>query len=198
MKVFTSLLLIVVSAQSLTNAVVDQAHNGIIKGTVVELQSGEKLSGANIIVHNTLFGAASDSKGNYQIIGLVLGTYTLECSLIGYKSISITDVQVKEEKPTEITFLLSPTVLEHDEITVNFQIPKKFHSNSKNDVDPDFTILVDESVDPDMIVAVDPSVDPGIFMNTIKSSIASNSGKDNLNIRILDSIKEKSKSDKKE
>ena len=167
----------------------DENPKGIIKGNVIDVESGEKLSGANIIVTNTLFGAASDQKGDYEIGGLEEGAYSLECKMMGYKAITITDVQVKGDKAIEITFLLSPTTLEMDEVIVNFEKSKKFPQKDNNDIDPNFTIIVDESVDPDIIIAVDPSVDPGIFMNSITSSLITKSKKDKPNIKILDSLK---------
>lgn len=196
MKIISLILALFVIVQLTQNKLFSQEQSGIIKGTVIELESGEKLPGANIIVTNTLFGASSNSDGEYQITGLETGTYKLECSLIGYKSISITDVHVKEDKPTEITFLLSPTTLEQDEIIVSFEMPKKMPNKNKYNIDPDFTIIVDDSIDPDMIIAVDPSVDPGIFLNSINPTMGAKSSNDTLNIRILDSIKDKSKSKK--
>jgi hypothetical protein len=190
MKLLYSFLLSLFVAQLATSEAGAQGEKGVIVGTVLDLQSKETLAGVNVFVVNTHNGAASDSNGVYEITGLKTGSCTLECNLIGYQSISIADVQVSDEKPTPLTFVLSPLKLGKEEIFVDFNKIKKIPRKDIDQIDPHFTIEVDKSVDPDMVVAVDPSVDPKIFMGPLKSTIKIEN-KDSVKVRILDTIKDK-------
>ena len=51
---------------------------GKIKGVVTD-EAGKPLSGANVIVIGTTWGAEADSNGYYYIIGVKKGKYKLKC-----------------------------------------------------------------------------------------------------------------------
>jgi hypothetical protein len=191
-NLFISALLLLQASEIIAQ---NKGQKGIIKGTVLEVESGEKLGGANILIKNTQYGAASNSDGKFQIKELEPGIYTLFCHMIGYKSISIENVEISIEKPANITFLLSPTTIEGEEVIVSFEKAKIIPPEKTNDIDPDFTIVVDKSVDPDMIIAVDPKVDPGIFLKPLEASIQKDS-KESINVKILDSANNNKKSKK--
>jgi len=57
---------------------------GDISGTVRDLETGKPLPGATIIVEGTLFGAAADLDGHYQIALLPPGYYPVSVTYIGY------------------------------------------------------------------------------------------------------------------
>jgi hypothetical protein len=195
MKPAYSFLLSLFVAQFVACETDAQGEKGVIIGTVLDLQSQETLAGANVFVVNAHNGAASDSSGVFEIKGLKTGTYTLECSFPNYQSISVADVKVGDEKPTPITFVLSPSKVGQQEIFVDYNKIKKFHRKDTDPIDPHFTIEVDKSVDPDMVVAVDPSVDPKIFIGPLKT-IMKEKNKNSFKVRILDTIKDKPEAEK--
>jgi TonB-dependent receptor len=57
---------------------------GIIKGHLIDAQSGEPLMFANVALIGTTLGGVTDDKGNYQLNNIKPGTYTLFFSYIGY------------------------------------------------------------------------------------------------------------------
>ena len=65
------ILLILISSMTI------QAQTGRGFGRVTDELSGEALTGANILVKGTSQGAASDIDGNYNIINVQPGTYTI-------------------------------------------------------------------------------------------------------------------------
>lgn len=79
---------------------------GRIKGKITDVQSGEPLIGANVVVAGTSLGAATDLRGEYVIDNLTPGTYTLKASYIGYQTITINNVRVNEDLTTETNFQL--------------------------------------------------------------------------------------------
>jgi outer membrane receptor protein involved in Fe transport len=109
------------------------AQSGKISGNITDAKSGDPLAGANIVVKGTTMGAAANVDGSYYIINVPPGTYTVSASLIGYESVSQTDVEVVIGQTTQIDFKLSETAITTAEvvITANQPVVKKDVSSSQ-------------------------------------------------------------------
>ena len=59
-----------------------------IKGKVLEASTNEPVIGANVFLVGTTKGDAADVEGNYQIVNVPSGTYTVRVSSIGYTTIT--------------------------------------------------------------------------------------------------------------
>ena len=59
---------------------------GKIAGTIKDA-SGESLPGVNVMINETLQGNASNADGDYFILNIKPGSYTLTVSYIGFKTI---------------------------------------------------------------------------------------------------------------
>src|SRR5690554_5049359 len=94
------------------------ATTGKIKGKVTDLQSGDPLIGANILVGGTSLGAATDVNGDFTISNLEAGTYELRASYVGYQSITISNVRVNADLTTELNFQLPAEGITTEEIEV--------------------------------------------------------------------------------
>jgi hypothetical protein len=79
---------------------------GIVRGKVTDLQSGEPLIGANVLIEGTQTGAATDVNGEYILRNLNAGTYSIKASFIGYQSVTISNVRVTTGLTTEMSFQL--------------------------------------------------------------------------------------------
>ena len=79
---------------------------GRIKGTVVDLQTGEPLIGANVIVMGTSIGAATDANGEFLLMNLEAAVYEVRASYLGYQTITLTNVRVNADLTTYISFEL--------------------------------------------------------------------------------------------
>ncbi|MFQ6678016.1 MAG: TonB-dependent receptor domain-containing protein [Fidelibacterota bacterium] len=91
---------------------------GKIKGRVTD-EEGTPLPGANIIIENTVLGAATDGDGNYYILNVPPGDYTVRVMMIGYSTMIIEQVIIQSDLSTEINARLSIKVLEsEEEVTV--------------------------------------------------------------------------------
>jgi TonB-linked SusC/RagA family outer membrane protein len=90
---------------------------GTVTGVLIDEETGDPLTGANIILQGTNLGAATDINGVYKIENVPAGNYTLSASYIGYegKSQSITVVAGEVLK---ISFSMQPGVLEAEQIVV--------------------------------------------------------------------------------
>ena len=91
---------------------------GKISGSVKDAETGEVLPGVNIVIKGTNFGAATDLSGNYFIVNIAPGNYSLSASMIGYEILTKTDVMVSVDHTTQIDFNLNSTTLEGQEVTI--------------------------------------------------------------------------------
>ena len=89
------------------------AQNGIIRGKIIDAESAEPMFAASAGIEGTTDGASSDFDGNFEI-SIAPGKYNLVISFIGYKSTTISNVEVFD---SEVTFLGS-IALENSAINV--------------------------------------------------------------------------------
>lgn len=99
-------------------------QTGKIVGRVIDSSTQEVLPGANIIIEGTILGAATDLEGDFIIINIPPGIYTISCSMLGYREVRITNVRISVDQSTRLDFQLLPTSLELGEtITVVAERP---------------------------------------------------------------------------
>ncbi len=67
---------------------------GKIAGTIKDRHTGEPLPGATIRVLGTNIGTFTDEDGDYFLINLPPGDYTLQATLIGHEPVIQKDVKV--------------------------------------------------------------------------------------------------------
>ncbi len=91
---------------------------GKIAGRVIDVSTGEPLFGANVIVENTTLGAATDQEGEFFIINLPPGTYSVVVRMIGYTPQRLETVRVSVDLTTKLDFELRSTVIETGEVVV--------------------------------------------------------------------------------
>lgn len=69
-----------------------------IKGNVIDLNSGESLVGATVIIEGTATTVYTDLDGNFQIDNVKPGTYSLVVSYISYNKSLVENVVVQPSK----------------------------------------------------------------------------------------------------
>jgi TonB-dependent receptor len=119
---FFSVLLPVTVLLFLSGTVIEaqtqDSQTGRIAGKVVDGQTGEPLVGVNVFLQGTKYGVISDLHGNYTIIRIPPGTYTLVASIIGYTMTKLADVTVSSGEVTKLNISLKPEVIATEEIVV--------------------------------------------------------------------------------
>ncbi len=77
---------------------------GKIAGKVMDTQSGEPLVPASIILEGTVLGGVSNDQGEYFIINVPPGSYSVTAKMIGYQDVRKQNVQVFPDFTTEVSF----------------------------------------------------------------------------------------------
>ncbi|SVA11241.1 uncharacterized protein METZ01_LOCUS64095, partial [marine metagenome] len=91
---------------------------GKISGSVTDRKNVEPLPGVNIYLENTSFGTASDANGNFTIINIPPGKYTLKADMIGYKSVKLERMNISVNRTVSLKIEMDETVLEGEVVTV--------------------------------------------------------------------------------
>ncbi|MBN2281098.1 MAG: TonB-dependent receptor [Candidatus Marinimicrobia bacterium] len=96
------------------------AKTGTIKGIVTDQQTGSILPGANCYLSETAIGASADLNGEFRIINVPAGQYTLNIVYIGYSKKEI-KIEVEPGRTTNINIGLSTTAISTEEVVVTAQ-----------------------------------------------------------------------------
>ena len=102
-------------ALGLLSAVSLQSWAQQLKGVVIDKNSKETLIGAVISIEGTDVKAVTDVNGNFSFDGLKDGTYTLYIKYVGYKTLKIDGVQMKD---ANLTIALQPDEQQLKGVTV--------------------------------------------------------------------------------
>ena len=96
---------------------------GKLAGKVTIKDSGEPMIGANVIINDTNLGAATDADGNYYILQVPPGTYSVRFTMIGYQDLIMNNVRIQVDLTTTINASLSESVIGMNEVVVQAERP---------------------------------------------------------------------------
>lgn len=91
---------------------------GKIAGKITDAETKDPLPGANVVIEGTSIGAASGLQGDFFIINVPPGQYTLKITMIGYEALRLENLQVSVNRTSYVDIKLKTTVLEGQEVVV--------------------------------------------------------------------------------
>ena len=94
---------------------------GTIAGQVLESDGVTSVIGGNIRVDGTTLQAVTDIDGNYRIIGVPVGSYTVTASYAGLQPQSVVGAEINAGSTRQLNFTLSATAL--GEVVVTYEAP---------------------------------------------------------------------------
>jgi iron complex outermembrane receptor protein len=110
MKRFFTLILVLVIGYSAT------AQLASIKG-IVKNEKGDTLTSASVFIKGKKIGTVTSSSGEYELVNLAAGTYSIHVSLIGYEPAS-EKVTVEAGQTASIDFTLKETQYELQQVEI--------------------------------------------------------------------------------
>jgi hypothetical protein len=132
MRTITAILFLTIS---LTFALLGSSQqNGAIKGTVVDYHSKEVLPGATVLVSGTTLGTNADSLGRFALQNVPVGLHNVEVRLLGYQTLTRTDVNVTPGRTTVITIELQESPLVAEGVTVSAGYYRRLETASAGSV----------------------------------------------------------------
>ena len=110
-------------ATLLISAFLLAGNAGKLSGRITDKSTGEPLISANVMIKGLKIGASTDINGDYFILNVPPGTYTLTVSMLGYESINSSNVDVIIDRTTAKNFSLSVSAIEGDVVNIVAERP---------------------------------------------------------------------------
>ena len=98
-------------------------ETGSIRGVVVDADTSDPLSGANVTVEGTEITVATDVDGRFALAGLPAGPARLEVAFIGYET-QVVDVTVREHGNVTVRVEMEADAHSLDEVVVTSERPE--------------------------------------------------------------------------
>ncbi|MCM2272493.1 MAG: carboxypeptidase-like regulatory domain-containing protein, partial [candidate division Zixibacteria bacterium] len=73
---------------------------GRITGVITDSQTKEPLVGVSVQIIGTTMGAMTNENGQYSILNVPTGTYTLRLTAVGFATVEISNVEVSADLAT--------------------------------------------------------------------------------------------------
>jgi hypothetical protein len=81
--------------------------SGKIRGKVIDKETLETLVGATVSIDGTSMGATANVNGEYIVLNVPAGVYTLKAKFVGYAAMSVANVRVNNDLTTNVDFALA-------------------------------------------------------------------------------------------
>jgi len=128
-KLIITMIALDIMSRLIFSSFISAGTTGKIRGRVTDKATGEGLPGANVMIaaawqENSQtpvewhLGAAADFAGDYYILNVPPGTYSVIAQMMGYGKVVQTDVRVNIDRTTVVDFSLSTEVLDLGEEVV--------------------------------------------------------------------------------
>ncbi len=92
---------------------------GKLTGTIVDKETRQPLVGVNLMLEGTDLGTVTDQNGHFILLNLSPGVYTIKASMIGYRPLTVTQVDIQIDRTTELSLEMEITTLEMEAIQVS-------------------------------------------------------------------------------
>jgi len=96
---------------------------GKISGIVSDAETNLPLPGVNILLEGTNIGASTNENGEFVILNILPGTYSLTFSMIGYSNYKVQNVRVMIDLTTNLDASLRTEIIIGDEVIVVAERP---------------------------------------------------------------------------
>ena len=97
-----------------------QAQPGIVAGDVVDRDTGDPV-GAYVFLKDANLGAVTGIEGDFRIPDVPAGTYEVESSMIGYNTLTVTEVAVPANEVPRLDLVLTSEAITVDEVVVEIR-----------------------------------------------------------------------------
>ncbi|UCH09299.1 MAG: TonB-dependent receptor [Fidelibacterota bacterium] len=119
----TTALLSVLSFTLIIMGQLMAASTGKIRGRVYEQETGNPLGGANVILQGTQLGAAADAEGQFIIVNIPPGVYSVRATMMGYATFIQENVQVSINQTTVLDYPMGVEAVVGQEVVVQAERP---------------------------------------------------------------------------
>jgi|GEM_PF-2378628 len=98
-------------------------NTGKIAGQVSDAENGQPLYGAVVTLVGTKIGTFTDEKGNYFLVNVPPGSYSLRAQMTGYSLLTVIDVKCTQDITTKLNIKLKISPIKTEGIVVTAERP---------------------------------------------------------------------------
>ncbi|MCL4538207.1 MAG: TonB-dependent receptor [Bacteroidetes bacterium] len=102
----------------ITSNIVLAGTTGKLAGKVTDAKTKEPLPAVNVVIVGTAYGAATDASGNYVILNIPPGNYTVRAAYLGYRAEVVENVSISIDATTKLDFFLSESAVQLQAVVV--------------------------------------------------------------------------------
>ena len=97
---------------------VGQVITGTIAGKVTDVETGQAIVGANVVLRGTFIGSATNVRGEFRLTRVSLGTHTVVVSMMGYERTTIENVTVSSAQPVRLDIKLRSAPIQAEQVII--------------------------------------------------------------------------------
>ncbi|MCC6318757.1 MAG: SusC/RagA family TonB-linked outer membrane protein [Gemmatimonadaceae bacterium] len=153
------------------------ARRARVTGLVTDLETKQPLRGVNVIIVGTPVTATTGDDGRYAIASAPTGIFSIEAKFLGYSAQRRENIRLVADSVATINFMMNPSVLRLDQVTVSGTIDEVSVAKS--------TITVDKLTAADMPVPPTTSAAGAIAGKVAGVAITRPSGAPGSGVNIL-------------
>lgn len=101
----------------------------VVRGSVIDKDNRQVLTGATVQVLNTSIGTATDLDGKFRLDKVPVGRKTIKISYLGYEDVLLSDIVINSAKEVVLTIEMQEKVNNIKEVTVKGKINKAAANN---------------------------------------------------------------------
>jgi outer membrane receptor protein involved in Fe transport len=102
----------------LTLSLFGYSQTATLTGTITDKETGELLIGATVIFQGTTTGAVADLDGNYTVMNIQPGTYSVICQFISYQPDTVKNVTFAAGETKTMNFAIGTQSVLMDEVVI--------------------------------------------------------------------------------
>ncbi len=180
-KKFTTFIIFITLV--LGSSIAFSQTTGSIGGVITDAVEKTPLVGATVKITGSNMGAITDDNGEYVILNVEVGTYSLEASYIGYETKRVTGVKVSVDQRTKINFQLSVAGISTEVIVIEAE-------RKGIEVDQSGRLVTQESIDNAGLRGITniASKTAGVITDERGSNINIRGGRSSENLIIVDGM----------
>ncbi len=168
-------------------AVNAQTRPGSLKGTVKDQGTGETIPFASLVLKQggvIVGSASSDMDGNFNINPLDPGTYTVECSSLGYATLKVNNILISPGRPKVYDFNLQEEsqMLMEVEVTAGNELIETGKTNA-------VITAEDIKVSPFRGIGQLAAQTPGVFQSDDGQGVNIRGGRNSTTVYFIDGVK---------
>ena len=95
-----------------------EASFGIISGQLLDSETKSPLMGATVIVLQNGIGTSTDMEGNFTIMKVPVGSFSVQFRYLGYESYTQTDVIIRPQRITYLQIEIKPSTIQSEQVVV--------------------------------------------------------------------------------